>query len=84
MRRKLFQAGGFVAIAGIGDGVEKAKQQQAAEKPADMGLPRHRLILAGDRYRAQAEQEIDAEPDGDEAGRRGSRNASCNGSAGTR
>src|SRR5258705_5868022 len=48
---------------GMGDDrIEQREQDEAGEKAADMRLPRDRLFDAGDRERAQTEQDIDAEP----------------------
>lgn len=48
--------------AAASDRIEQAEQEQAGGKAADMRLPGDRLLLAGERDRAEPEQQIHAKP----------------------
>src|ERR1035437_8754081 len=54
----------IVELLQIGRGIEPGKQNQAAEKAADMRLPDDHLVrlAAGRRKRPQSEQNINSEP----------------------
>src|SRR5476649_2079327 len=51
--------------SGARDWVEQRKQQQAREKSADMGLPGDAGAICANCDRADAEDDVDAEPDKD-------------------
>src|ERR1700743_3890686 len=49
----------------MGNGIEQGKQQQPGEKTADMRLPGHADALCADCDRSDAENDVDAKPDGE-------------------